>query len=93
MPSALSDQFFRDCAADGRKPNRENLAGWLWFTCPAQLRAETERTIVIDPRFQDGPRVVICLRCSHEWATKGEPRVCPKCKSPYWDKPRKPIAS
>ena len=34
-----------------------------------------------------------CNRCSHEWVprkgTVGEPRVCPKCKSPYWNKPRK----
>ena len=29
-------------------------------------------------------------RCGHEWlARKPErPRVCPKCKSPYWDQPR-----
>jgi predicted Zn-ribbon and HTH transcriptional regulator len=29
-------------------------------------------------------------RCGHEWLSreKGEkPRVCPKCKSPNWDKP------
>ena len=34
-----------------------------------------------------------CGRCQHQWVprkgTKGEPRVCPKCKSPYWNKPRK----
>jgi DNA-directed RNA polymerase subunit RPC12/RpoP len=34
-----------------------------------------------------------CERCGHEWVpregTEGEPRVCPKCKSPYWNKPRK----
>jgi len=33
-----------------------------------------------------------CERCGHEWAPKKEgnsPRVCPKCKSPYWDTPRK----
>ena len=33
-----------------------------------------------------------CERCGHEWvpAEKGTtPRVCPKCKSPYWDRPRK----
>jgi rubrerythrin len=33
----------------------------------------------------------ICERCGHQWIPKGneEPRVCPKCKSPYWNKPRK----
>lgn len=32
-----------------------------------------------------------CLRCEHEWIPRSEnyPRVCPKCMSPYWDKPRK----
>jgi len=36
-----------------------------------------------------------CQRCGHEWLSrknsKGEPRVCPKCKSPYWNRPRKTI--
>lgn len=28
-------------------------------------------------------------RCGHEWIPRGEkPRVCPKCKSPYWDRPK-----
>jgi predicted Zn-ribbon and HTH transcriptional regulator len=29
-------------------------------------------------------------RCGHEWLPrKGErPSVCPKCKSPRWDKPK-----
>jgi hypothetical protein len=34
-----------------------------------------------------------CERCSHEWIPRGgledEPRICPKCKSPYWSRPRK----
>jgi hypothetical protein len=34
-----------------------------------------------------------CERCEHEWVPRingdAEPRVCPKCKSPYWDRPRK----
>ena len=32
-----------------------------------------------------------CHRCKHEWKPNNMekiPRVCPKCKSPYWDKPR-----
>lgn len=38
----------------------------------------------------------ICERCKHIWVSrliKGNekmlPVVCPKCKSPYWNKPRK----
>lgn len=33
-----------------------------------------------------------CERCGHTWVprdTETTPRVCPKCKSPYWDRPRK----
>ena len=35
----------------------------------------------------------LCERCSHVWVprrrTVSEPKICPKCKSPYWNKPRK----
>jgi predicted Zn-ribbon and HTH transcriptional regulator len=29
-----------------------------------------------------------CFRCKHKWVQreKEKPRICPKCKSPYWDK-------
>jgi hypothetical protein len=34
-----------------------------------------------------------CERCGHEWIPRGgvddEPKVCPSCKSPYWNRPRK----
>ena len=32
-----------------------------------------------------------CERCGHKWIPREEkpPRVCPHCKSPYWDKQRK----
>lgn len=32
-----------------------------------------------------------CYRCGHAWRPynfEETPRVCPKCKSPYWDRPR-----
>ncbi|MGI0082141.1 MAG: hypothetical protein ACREAF_00700 [Nitrosopumilaceae archaeon] len=31
-----------------------------------------------------------CERCGHEWVPREEekPLVCPKCKSPYWDRPK-----
>ena len=43
-----------------------------------------------------------CDRCGHEWLPKELlekldeldkhlPKVCPKCKSPYWNTPRKVI--
>ncbi|MHA1827128.1 MAG: hypothetical protein ACTSX6_00620 [Candidatus Heimdallarchaeaceae archaeon] len=33
-----------------------------------------------------------CERCGHEWIPRiktQEPIICPKCKSPYWNKPKK----
>ena len=33
-----------------------------------------------------------CERCGHKWVPNNideEPTICPKCKSAYWDKPRK----
>jgi predicted Zn-ribbon and HTH transcriptional regulator len=36
-----------------------------------------------------------CDRCGHEWVPreKGQhPKVCPRCKSPYWDIPRQTAA-
>jgi hypothetical protein len=37
-----------------------------------------------------------CVRCEHEWVPrdiKQEPKVCPKCKSPYWNTERKTKAA
>ena len=34
-----------------------------------------------------------CERCAHEWIPRGalddEPATCPKCRSPYWNRPKK----
>ncbi|MFZ0514314.1 MAG: hypothetical protein WAM14_22110 [Candidatus Nitrosopolaris sp.] len=33
-----------------------------------------------------------CERCGHTWipraTTKQLPTICPRCKSPYWNRPR-----
>lgn len=38
-----------------------------------------------------------CERCHHEWIPRdfdSDPRICPKCKSAYWDRPaKKPMLS
>ena len=35
----------------------------------------------------------VCERCAHKWIARAnsvhKPFVCPKCKSPYWNVPRK----
>ncbi len=31
-----------------------------------------------------------CLRCGHEWVPRlAEIVACPKCRSPYWNRPRR----
>ena len=32
-----------------------------------------------------------CERCKHTWypRTPKKPKVCPSCKTPYWNEPRK----
>ena len=32
-----------------------------------------------------------CERCGHGWITRSQeiPKVCPKCKNPYWNTPKK----
>jgi len=36
------------------------------------------------------PKPLTCKRCGHEWVPRQvDVRICPKCKSPYWDVPKK----
>ena len=32
-----------------------------------------------------------CDRCGHKWIPRSneKPTICPECKRPYWNKPRK----
>jgi len=34
-----------------------------------------------------------CIRCGHTWIPRSNklPKVCPRCKSPYWNKQYKGI--
>lgn len=33
-------------------------------------------------------RILKCCRCGHRWPSRGDPAICPKCKSPYYRTPR-----
>ncbi len=36
------------------------------------------------------PKQLTCTRCAHSWTPrKTEVRICPKCKSPFFDRPRR----
>lgn len=34
---------------------------------------------------------LFCLRCEHHWGIRGAelPRICPRCKTAYWDRPKR----
>ena len=38
-----------------------------------------------------------CERCNYEWIPRSngdeEPKTCPKCRSPYWNRPRKSMTA
>jgi len=42
--------------------------------------------------LDQNPKLTECLRCKHVWKRRKalvDIRACPKCKSPYWNKPRR----
>jgi hypothetical protein len=53
---------------------------------------ESESTAINDPNVCDEIvlPVLKCTRCKHKWIprTSNNPRFCPNCNSPYWDKPK-----
>ena len=46
------------------------------------------------PTFERTIKGYQCERCGHEWFPRLErkPTMCPKCKSPYWDRKRERVA-
>ncbi|MFH0822349.1 MAG: hypothetical protein V2B18_06320 [Pseudomonadota bacterium] len=46
----LASRYFADLLQDGRDHSADNLASWLWFTCPADLRepVRAEIELLID---------------------------------------------
>ncbi len=60
---------------------REPVETSSYYLCPKCIAKK---------RRDDLPRLH-CLRCGHEWIPRSErkPGTCPKCNSPYWDRPRK----
>lgn len=58
----LIDAFFVDCETGSREPSEENLRAWLWFVCPAHMRAEVEPAIRADARIISARTKTIRLR-------------------------------
>jgi hypothetical protein len=37
-------------------------------------------------------QILKCQKCSHKWIPrKSDVRLCPKCQTPLWDKPKKEL--
>ena len=56
-------------------------------TCPNGAKLQIELTVPTPSIVQAG-----CARCGHLWIPRQPNRaikICPKCKSPYWNTPRK----
>jgi len=61
------------------------------------MAAASEDQTAPDPQTAGSEIGVVSLRgcrcrCGHEWLPRKKserPAVCPKCKSPRWDRPRK----
>lgn len=74
--------------------NRDNFT---CLCCGSRMFLEVDHVVPFARGGDNTPKQVKitvmgyrCERCKWEWIPRGEtaPRVCPKCKSPYWDKPR-----
>jgi predicted Zn-ribbon and HTH transcriptional regulator len=44
-----------------------------------------------DALSEEPSHMHVCQRCRNEWRSRGSGKstICPKCKTPYWDKPRR----
>lgn len=48
--------------------------------------------MTVKPTVERKITMLKCQRCGHEWVPRkkvSEVRLCAKCKSPYWDIPKK----
>jgi len=61
------------------------------FTITVDTSTAWGETLFETPQYCNNCRPIIkklnCKRCGHSWYPKQqEIRICPKCKSPYWDR-------
>ena len=47
-------------------------------------------SLLIDDTMKIRIRTLKCKRCGHEWVPrKRDVRICPRCKSAFWDEEKK----
>lgn len=57
-----------------------------WFAAPKGFDGSC-------PKCREKVILAVCTRCGHTWTPRHPiavkpSRVCPRCKSPYWNRPR-----
>jgi predicted Zn-ribbon and HTH transcriptional regulator len=65
-----------------------------WNITPTQWREAIKQALefrLFCMETKETVQVIKCKRCEHGWLPRSteNPTICPKCKSPYWNKPRK----
>ncbi len=70
-----------------------NLAGIHWATVQQRIRRKYPlEQLLKQPGACHVAPTLECLRCGHGWPRRNLtklPSYCPKCNSPYWDRPRR----
>lgn len=87
--------------ADPKTPPAESHVEFVLHVLVADGKIEAERADDGTFRYRRGQaphsdhRIKVtgfqCERCRHRWIPRKKtstPKVCPKCKSPYWDRPK-----
>jgi predicted Zn-ribbon and HTH transcriptional regulator len=66
----------------GKKPKRESAKDVRRIECRGTGQKPKVGLVEITKEIE-------CQRCGHKWMPRIKVvRVCPKCRSPYWDRPR-----
>lgn len=91
LPIRRSDSCLSPSASDHSAITKAHIA-----------RRATSQPYTVGRRLSGGAMAKVllmgcrCERCTHEWVPREkdkDPTVCPSCKSPYWDKPRRGAAA
>lgn len=68
---------------------------YLCFMCRGWFTGPDLSTRPVCPACRTPVTRYRCIRCDHEWnpAKDVPPKVCPSCKSPYWNRARRTLSA
>ena len=80
--SCLTHITLKSYYATAQTPDQEQGTRQIRETCePMQFQGNNRHD---PPLVPEGTRVT-CVRCSKEWTPRARrPRLCPRCKTPWW---------